>query len=266
MSFLTTPSGVRLRYTDRGAGEATIVLVHGWKGSHRMWDPVIHRLARDFRVIAFDNRGMGESDKPGGPYDFAVLAEDLEFVLENCGVTDAVLVGWSMGCSISLEYLARGGKNAAKLVLVNGPIKLTRTPEFAWTMTEEQLAGYLDDLVAGWPDSEREFARGALRDPDSAYAELYYRVALQMPLELSIRIVEEQARLDHVPLLPRLELPVLALYGRHDPYYPTELAEYIAGHVQRGSYEIFEESAHAPHYEEPDRFCAVVGAFARAAT
>jgi pimeloyl-ACP methyl ester carboxylesterase len=146
---------------------------------------------------------------------------------------------------------------------VNGPIKLTRTPDFSWTMSEEQLARYLDELAAGWPDAELAFARGALRDPDSAYADLYYRVALQTPLELSIRIVEEQARLDHVPLLPRIEIPVLALYGRHDPYYPTELAEYIAASVQDGRHTIFEESAHAPHYEEPDRFCEVLGAFAR---
>ena len=77
MSFLTTPAGVRLRYTDRGSGDRTIVLVHGWKGSHRLWDPAVYRLMRDFRVIAFDNRGMGESDKPAGPYDFSVLADDL---------------------------------------------------------------------------------------------------------------------------------------------------------------------------------------------
>src|SRR5439155_19724527 len=64
MRYLTTPDGVRLRYTDRGEGEHTIVLVHGWKGSHRMWDPAVYRLTREFRVIAFDNRGMGESDKP----------------------------------------------------------------------------------------------------------------------------------------------------------------------------------------------------------
>jgi len=263
LSFLTTPAGVRLRYTDRGAGEHTIVLVHGWKGSHRMWDPAVYRLMHEFRVIAFDNRGMGDSDKPAGPYDFSVLADDLGFVLEALSATDVTLVGWSMGCSISLEYLARGGERAAKLVLMNGPLKLTQTAEFPWTMSDEQLRGYLDELAAGWPDAERSFAQGALRDPASAYAELYYQVALQTPLETAMRIVEEQTRLDHVPLLPRVQIPVLALYGRHDPYYPVALAEYIAEHTPNGSYVVFEESAHAPHYEEPDRFCQVVGDFAR---
>jgi pimeloyl-ACP methyl ester carboxylesterase len=263
MSFLTTPDGVRLRYTDRGEGPSTIVLVHGWKGSHRLWDPVVYRLARDFRVIAFDNRGMGESDKPGGTYDFEVLAGDLAAVLEQLDARDVTLVGWSMGCSISLEYLRLGGVGAARLVLMNGPIRLTRTPEFPWSMPEDQVMAYLDALPASWPASEREFARGALLDPDSDYADLYYRVALQTPLETAMRIVHEQLRLDYVGLLPELSIPVLAIYGRHDPYYPVELAEFIASSVERGEYAIFENSAHAPPYEEPDRFCEVVGEFAR---
>jgi pimeloyl-ACP methyl ester carboxylesterase len=261
VSFLTTPAGVRLRYTDRGEGAHTIVLVHGWKGSHRMWDPAVYRLMRGFRVIAFDNRGMGESDKPAGPYDFGVLAADLGFVLETLGARDVTLVGWSMGCTISLEYLSHGGGRVGRLVLMNGPLKLTQTPEFPWTMTEEQLRGYLDDLGARWPDSEEEFSRGALRDPKSAYADLYYQVALQTPLEMAMRIVDEQVKINHIPVLPSLQIPVLAAYGRYDPYYPIALAEFIAETSPKGSYVVFEESAHAPHYEEPDRFVEVISDF-----
>jgi non-heme chloroperoxidase len=263
MSFLTTPEGVRLRFTDRGEGEQTIVLIHGWKGSHRKWDPAIHRLAKDFRVVAFDTRGMGESDKPGGRYDFEVLADDLAFVLQELDAREVTLVGWSMGCSISLEYLARGGDRAARLVLINGPIRLQQSPDFPWAMPPEQLAGYMESLAKGWPEAEREFAQGALRDPDSAYADLYYRIALQMPLEMSIRIVEEQAKLDHAPVLASLEIPVLAIYGGHDPYYPRELAQYIAQRAKDGRHVIFEESAHAVHMDEPDLFQQVISDFTR---
>jgi non-heme chloroperoxidase len=261
MSFLTTPEGVRLRYTDRGEGE-TILLVHGWKGSHRMWDPAVYRLMRDFRVVAYDNRGMGESDKPSGRYDFDVLADDLGFVLETLDLDGVTLVGWSMGVTISLEYLRRGGGRVGRLVLMNGPLKLTQTPEFPWTMTDEQLRGYLDSLAAGWPEAEEAFSRGALRDPRSAYADLYYQIALQTPLELAMRIVDEQAKIDHTPVVGTLELPVLAAYGRHDPYYPITLAEYIADRAPNGRHVVFEESAHAPHYEEADRFAEVIGSFA----
>ncbi|MBS1891276.1 MAG: alpha/beta hydrolase [Actinobacteria bacterium] len=263
MSFLTKPDGVRLRYTDRGEGERTIVLVHGWKGSHRLWDPATMRLAENFRVVAFDTRGMGESDKPSGPYDFDVLADDLEFVLGELGVEDATLVGWSMGCSISLQYLSRGGARASKLVLINGPIILRAREDFPFGVPAEQLDAYLEGLAAGWPDAELDFVRESMKDPDGAFSQLSFQVAMQTPLEMAMRIVRAQTELDHRAALADLGIPVLAIYGGLDPYYPEALAEWIADNAKRGRYEIFENSAHAAHQDEADRFAAVVGAFAQ---
>jgi non-heme chloroperoxidase len=262
LSYLTTPDGTRLRYTDRGEGERTIVLVHGWKGSHRLWDPAVMRLAERFRVIAFDNRGMGESDKPAGAYDFDVLADDLGFVLEELGAADVTLVGWSMGCSISLQYLSRGGGRVARLVLVNGPIVLRASDDFPFGVQPEQLDGYLDGLAAGWPEAELEFVRESMREPDGAFSRFSFEVAMQTPLEMAMRIVRAQTELDHRQILGEIDLPIFAIYGGLDPYYPEALAEWIADRARDGRHEIFENSAHAPHHDEADRFAAVVGAFA----
>jgi non-heme chloroperoxidase len=263
MSFLETPDGGRLRYAERGEGPETVVLVHGWKGSHRMWDPAVIRLAEEFRVIAFDNRGMGESDKPTGRYDFDLLADDLGFVLEALGADEVTLVGWSMGCSISLQYLGRAGGRVARLVLINGPIRLESTDDFEWGLAPGQLDAYVDELVGGWPEAELEFARGAVRDPDGPFARLYYEVALQTELIDSIRIVREQALLDHRSLLAGLQMPVLAIYGRHDPYYEEGCARYIAETAPDGRFLMFEESAHPVHYDEPERFREAITDFAR---
>jgi non-heme chloroperoxidase len=270
VSYLTTPDGTRLRYTDRGpwegGGEGTIVLVHGWKGSHRLWDPAVMRLAARFRVIAFDNRGMGESDKPVGPYDFDVLADDLGFLLGALEVREATLIGWSMGCPISLQLLERrdaAGERVARLGLLNGPVRVRNTEGFEWGMDEEQLDGYFEEVVARWPESERDLAREANRDPDSAFADLYYRVGMQTPLEMAVRLLHAQTPLDHRAILRELEIPVLAMVGGHDPYYEAGLAHWIAAEARDGRAVIFEQSAHAPQYDEADRFAAVIGAFAR---
>jgi non-heme chloroperoxidase len=263
MSFLTAPDGARLRFSDRGEGPETIVLVHGWKGSHRLWDPAVQRLAGEFRVIAFDTRGMGESDKPGGRYDFDLLADDLGFVLERLEASEVTLVGWSMGCSISLQYLARGGGRVARLALVNGPVRLESDDEFEWGLAPGRLDAHIAELIAGWPGAELEFARGAVRDPADPFADLYYEVALQTELVDSIRIVREQALLDHRPVLAALRLPVLAIYGRHDPYYEEGLARYVAETAPDGRFMIFEQSAHPVHYEEPERFREAIAGFAR---
>jgi proline iminopeptidase len=73
--------------------------------------------------------------------------------------------------------------------------------------------------------------------------------------------VRAQAKLDFRDLLPRIEVPVLAMYGRHDPYYPVELGEWIAGQCPRGEAVVFEDSAHYPFIEEKERFVQVLSDF-----
>jgi non-heme chloroperoxidase len=264
MSFLTTPDGVRLRVTDRGAGDRTIVLVHGWKLSHRPFDHAIMRLSRRHRVVAFDLRGMGESDKPNSRYDFDELAGDLAFVLDELELDDVTLVGWSMGCSVALTHMQQGARRVGRLVLINGPIRLARTADdsFPWSMTEDVLEGYFSDMEQHWPSRERAFITDSLYEPGTDLVNVIFAITQQAPLDGLMKVVRNQAKLDFRDLLPQIEVPVLALYGRHDPYYPVALGEWIAEQCPRGESVIFEESAHYPFIEEKERFAQVIAEFA----
>jgi len=265
VTFLTTPDGVRLRVCERGGGARAVVLVHGWKMSHRAFDHPIHRLAKDHRVVSYDLRGMGESDKPDCRYDFDEHAADLGFLIRELGLDDVTLVGWSMGCTVSLRYLQTDGHGVGRLVLVNGPIRLARTDddEFPWSMTHETLEGYFSAIEADWPTQERQFTVDSMMPgthPD--LVDTIFRITQQSPLDVVLKVVREQVKLDFRDFLRELEIPVLALYGRHDPYYPVELAEWIAAQCPRGRSLIFEESAHYPFIEEKERFAEALTAFA----
>jgi pimeloyl-ACP methyl ester carboxylesterase len=264
MSRLQTPDGTRLRVCDRGRGRGggTFVLVHGWKQSHRLWDPVVARLSGGHRVVAFDLRGMGESDKPDSAYDFDELAGDLGFVLEGLELEDVILVGWSMGCTVSLQHLRRGAPRVGRLVLLNGPLRLTRTADFPHAMTQEQLDGYLDELARRWPLGERAFLAESLLDARPEHVEWLLGIALQTPLDVALRLVRAQALLDHRDVVRRLAVPVLAAYSRHDPYYPPSLADWIAENAPLGERVLFEHSAHCTPFEEADRLCTVLEEFA----
>ena len=262
MSYLETPDGVRLRLCDRGSGERTFVLVHGWKQSHRLFDPAIARLAVRHRVVAFDLRGMGESDKPNSRYDFDELAADLRFVLEALDLDDVTLVGWSMGCTVSLTHLHSGAPRVGRLVLVNGPLRLTRAPDFPYGLEPERLDGYIEDLARTWPLNERPFVTESLLDPDPEHVDWLLRIALQTPLDVALRLIREQATLDLRGVVESLEVPVLAAYSRHEPWWPLALAEWIAEHAPHGERVIFERSAHCTPFEEVERFCAVLEDFA----
>jgi pimeloyl-ACP methyl ester carboxylesterase len=234
------------------------VLVHGWKGSHRLWDPVTARLRHDRRVVAFDLRGMGESDKPDCAYDFDELSDDLGAVIDTLQVDDAILVGWSMGTTVALRYLERGGAGAGALVIVNGPLRLTRAPDFPHAMTDAELEAHLMHLRNTWPAGERAFQADTVLEPAGPLVDWLYGIALQTPLDVALRLVEHQSRLDMRPALTAFDLPVVAAYSRHDPYYPPSLAHYIAEHAKNGRAAIFERSRHCIPIEEPDRFCALI--------
>jgi non-heme chloroperoxidase len=261
MSFLETPDGTRLRVCDRGSGARAFVLVHGWKQSHRLWDPVVARLA-SHRVVAFDLRGTGESDKPNSRYTFAELAGDLAFVLDRLDLEDVTLVGWSMGCSVSLQLLDDGAPRVGRLVLVNGPLRLTRTADFPHGLTDEELAGYIEDVERHWPLRERRFLADSLLDAEPEHVDWLVAVALQTPLDVAVRLVREQAKLDQRKVVERLPVPVLAAWSRRDPYWPVGVADWIADHAPDGKRVLFDRSAHCTPFEEPDRFCEVLERFA----
>jgi non-heme chloroperoxidase len=263
LSYLETPDGVRLRLCDRGAGARAFVLVHGWKQSHRLWDPVVAQLAPAHRVVAFDLRGMGESDKPNTRYTFDELAGDLAFVLDELALEDVTLVGWSMGCTVALEHLSGEAPRVGRLVIVNGPLRLTRAPDFPHALTQAELDRYIDDVERHWPVREREFVAESLRDEHPEHVDWLVRVALQTPLDIAVRLVREQARLDQRPIVQRLSIPVLAAWSRHDPYWPASLADWIAEHAPQGERVLFERSGHCTPFEESEAFCDALEAFAR---
>lgn len=261
MTWLEVGAGVRLKISDRGIADGpALILVHGWKGSHRHWDRLSYLLRNEFRIVRYDLRGMGESDKPRGTYSFAELASDLGVVLEKLGIQDATLVGNSMGCSVVLEYMRRSASRVARVVLNNGPVMLTKRGDFPWAMPQEQLDGYLDDIERRWPLSEWDDLGGEELHPAQQVSR--YMTALLTPMDIALAVVREQARLDHRDAVRGLRVPVLAAYSARDPFYPPELAHWIASTAPQGSSELFHESGHATACEEPGKFAQVIREFA----
>src|SRR5262245_62645954 len=89
--------GIRLAYDDRGAGDPTIVLVHGWTCDRSFFGPQVDHFARRHRVVSVDLRGHGESDKPDGAYPIAAYADDIAYLIGQLGLGPVVAVGHSMG-------------------------------------------------------------------------------------------------------------------------------------------------------------------------
>ncbi|HEX9477408.1 MAG TPA: alpha/beta hydrolase [Methylomirabilota bacterium] len=97
-----------------------IVCIHGLTANHTCWASVADVLSPAHRLIAYDLRGRGESDKPDKGYSLAVHGDDLEGLLDHFGLKKAVLIGHSLGAHIAVRFAATRPQRVAKLVLVDG--------------------------------------------------------------------------------------------------------------------------------------------------
>ena len=114
--------GIELFVKDTGGSGRAIILTHAWPLNADIWDYQAAALSKaGFRVISYDRRGFGRSGKPESGYTFDTFADDLAAVIDQTGVRDAAIVGYSMGGGEVIRYLTRhNSKNVAKAGLVGG--------------------------------------------------------------------------------------------------------------------------------------------------
>jgi pimeloyl-ACP methyl ester carboxylesterase len=113
-------NGVSLAvYEWQGSGPA-IVAIHGLTANHTCWAPLADSLTPDFRFIAYDLRGRGESDKPSSGYSLAHHCQDLLGLLDAMRLPRAVIAGHSLGANIAVAFADRHPERVEKLVLVDG--------------------------------------------------------------------------------------------------------------------------------------------------
>src|ERR1700751_5876508 len=115
MSF-TENQGTKVYWDELGQGEP-LLLIMGLGYASPLWHRIRPRLAQHFRTIAFDNRGIGQSDVPAGPYSIATMATDAAAVLDSAETATAHVFGVSMGGMIAQEFALRYPSRTRSLIL-----------------------------------------------------------------------------------------------------------------------------------------------------
>jgi len=105
-------SKTKVHVEDTGGTGRPVVLIHGWPLSGQSWQDQVGPLSQaGYRVVSYDRRGFGRSDKPHGGYDYDTLADDLEGVLSELDLRDVTLVGFSMGGGEVARYITKHGQD-----------------------------------------------------------------------------------------------------------------------------------------------------------
>ncbi|MEJ2248115.1 MAG: alpha/beta hydrolase [Candidatus Lokiarchaeota archaeon] len=114
----TNVNGIKLCYEIKGEGEP-LILVHGFGVTKEVWIAQFEPLAEYFKVIRFDNRGAGKSDRPNEPYRMEMFADDIAGLMDNLEINKAHILGWSLGGMIVQTFALKYPNRINKIVLIN---------------------------------------------------------------------------------------------------------------------------------------------------
>ncbi len=258
--------GVRIFWESYGSGGKTILLLPSWMIIHaRTWKVQIHYLARHFRVLTFDPRGNGRSDRPTDPagYGPGQVAADALAVLDAAGVERAVVVGFSSGSAPALILGGEHPERVAGLVFIGTSLPLSPPP----AARAPSLASFWDEVSEheGWSKYNASYWRSDYPD----FVEFFFSEVFSEPhstkqiedcvgwaLETSGELLVTDARAESLTTERSLELasrvvcPVLAIHGTQDRISPLHRSEVITA-ATGGTLVALDGSGHAPHARDP---------------
>lgn len=260
LTSLLTAEGVRLAVRQGGTSGPAVVLVHGWAQSGEVWS---HQLADPpFRAVAPDLRGHGESEVTEGGYrDSAAWAADLRAVLDRVG-EPAVLVGWSYGGLVVVDYLrAHGTAAVAGLVLVGAITEIGRDRPGGVTgplMRAALPAALSEDPAVAVPALAR-FVAAQAPGLDGARVQRMLGAALRVPPRVRRELFRRDVGSGDV--LRAVDRPTLVLHGTADEVVDPAAGEYAAAAIPGAQLRRY-PGGHAPFLKRPEQFTADLAAFA----
>lgn len=228
---MTAEPSVHLHVEDTGGDGHPVILIHGWPLSGASWEKQVPALTEaGHRVITYDRRGFGHSDKPAGGYDYDTLADDLARLIEERDLRDITLVGFSMGGGEVARYVGNHGEERLRGVVFAAavPPYLMKTDDNPdGPLTEEAAA----DMEAGLRSDRKSFFDGFTREFFSANGVLKVSeedrqkaiaLCLQSDQTAALGCMKAFGTTDFRGDLNLVTVPTLVIHGDADSIVPLE--------------------------------------------
>ena len=238
---------VNIYYESHGDGEA-LLLIMGYGAYSGHWAPVIPHFSREYRVIVFDNRGTGRSDKPNMPYTIKMMADDAKGVLDAVGIDSAHVLGESMGGMIAQEVALNYPNKVISLILgctfCGGTNAIQPTPEALAFLTGPEMAKLSVEerarVSVPWLWSQ-EFI-----DKNPEAVEMYVDITAKYPTPIHGFACQAQAVAFHdtYERLPQIKAPTLVIVGDADRIIPAENSSILASRIPNAELVVLENAGH----------------------
>jgi non-heme chloroperoxidase len=253
---------VKLSYCDYGKGKP-VVLIHGWPLSKEMWEYQVEPLVdAGLRVIKYDRRGFGKSDKPWNGYDYDTLAADLKALLDELGLQDVTLVGFSMGGGEVARYFSKyGNDRITQVVLISSVLPFLaktgdnengipkeKADELMAQLTNDRI-GFLDEF------GKQFFGIKMMNHPVSAPLLDYYRMLGSLASARATReCMKSFGSTDFRKDTAKINVPSLIIHGSEDHTVPIKISSDKSSQlVPDNQYIVYEGAPHGLFYTHKER-------------
>jgi len=245
--------GANLHYLEAGNGPP-IVCFHSTPASAAFYRPQLDYFGGRYRVLSFDLRGHGESDKPPGPYAIADFVADYVAIFEALRLDRFVLVGCSVGGIVAQLYALEHAANLSALVLIGSPC----------SRRGRDVAGFHAAVAAkGWESVVRDLVNKQLH-PHTDPALKQWATAEYLKTPLYVRAAEEEALLaevHHTERVQEITCPTLLVAGEAEEREIFEQMKLMSKRLPNAEWHVLPGAAHVPNLEKAREFNAIMARF-----
>jgi len=245
---------IELYYEVHGDGEP-IIFSHGWMCDCSVWNSQIDFFSKKYKVIAYDHRGHGKSDKPKANYSIEILSNDLYSIIKELNLDKVTLVGHSMGGMTALTFALNHPDKVSKLVLVGTSAKMT-------------FSGYIQLWIMTHIFSSESFTRGMIdfqyHEPSEQIKKEAFERAMRTPKFAAYGCFTEfMKNYDNKDRVSKIKVPTLIVVGEKDKATPVEMSQYLNREIEGSKLQIIPDSKHMVMIDKPKELNGIIEEFIR---
>ncbi len=257
--------GLSIAYQVFGSGTTDLVFVPGivshieltWENQNSA--RMLHRLGEHFRVILFDKRGQGLSDRFEGVPTLEERMDDVRDVMRAAGSSRAVLLAYSEGGPMGALFTATYPEMVERLILLSSMARFSWAPDYPHSPTIEEIHQH---TAATWGTAESVRLFAPSRIGDVAFAEALARYQRQSTSPSAIRRLHiANSQIDVRAILPQVRRPILVIHRRRDRAVKVANGRYLADHLHHSEYLELPGNDHLPYEGDADRIIEAIVVF-----
>ncbi|HSO88107.1 MAG TPA: alpha/beta fold hydrolase [Draconibacterium sp.] len=250
-----TANSITVNYTDEGPENAPVIIfIHGFPFNKEMWNKQMEVLSENFRVIAYDIRGHGNSYSGTDDFSVELFVKDLLSLMDSLEIEKTVLCGLSMGGYIALNAMENHPSRFDALILCDTSC-IADSPEAKGKRTKA--------IEGIWENGIEKFADESIKNFFAQESFITKRDVIAEVREIIINTTEKSViktllalsrRKETCTTLWKIKVPVLILVGEEDKITPREAAQFMHDKINGSVMSVIENAGHLSNLENPDQF------------